>query len=41
MKLTFSEQAWEEYLYWQKTDKKLLNRINELIKAITREPFTG
>jgi toxin YoeB len=41
MKLTFSEQAWEEYLYWQKTDKKLLNRINELIKAIMREPFTG
>ena len=28
-------------MYWQKTDKKLLNRINELIKAITREPFTG
>lgn len=41
MKLIFSEQAWEEYLYWQKTDKKLLNRINELIKAIMREPFTG
>ncbi len=41
MKLTFSEQAWEEYLYWQKTDKKLLNRINELLKAIMREPFTG
>ncbi len=41
MKLIFSEQAWEEYVYWQKTDKKLLNRINELIKAITREPFTG
>jgi len=41
MKLIFSEQAWEEYLYWQKTDKKLLNRINELIKAIMRESFTG
>ena len=41
MRLIFSEHAWEEYLYWQKTDKKLLNRINELIKAIMREPFTG
>jgi len=41
MKLIFSEQAWEEYLYWQKTDKKLLNRINELIRAIMRESFTG
>ncbi|HMU88838.1 MAG TPA: Txe/YoeB family addiction module toxin [Agitococcus sp.] len=41
MKVIFSEQAWEEYLYWQKIDKKLLYRINELIKAIMREPFTG
>ena len=41
MKVIFSEQAWEEYLYWQKIDKKLLCRINELIKAIMREPFTG
>ncbi|KXS37331.1 MAG: YoeB toxin protein [Halomonadaceae bacterium T82-2] len=41
MKLTFSEQAWEEYLYWQKTDKKILRRINQLIKEIQRTPFEG
>ena len=41
MKLIFSEQAWEDYLYWQKTDKKLLRRINDLIKEITRTPHTG
>ncbi len=41
MKIIFSEHAWDEYLYWQKTDKKLLNRINELIKAIIRTPFEG
>jgi toxin YoeB len=32
MKLIFSENAWEDYLYWQKIDKKILNRINKLIK---------
>jgi len=41
MKLIFSENAWEDYLYWQKTDKKLLNRINKLIKETKREPFDG
>ena len=41
MKLIFSENAWEDYLYWQKTDKKLLNRINKLIKETKREPFEG
>ena len=41
MKLIFSEQTWEDYLYWQKFDKKLLQRINELIKEITRTPYTG
>jgi toxin YoeB len=41
MKLVFSEQAWDDYLYWQKTDKKLVQRINALIKEITREPFSG
>ncbi|MDU9047706.1 MAG: Txe/YoeB family addiction module toxin [Candidatus Electrothrix sp. Rat3] len=34
-------QAWEDYLYWQKKDKRILKRINALIKDITREPFTG
>ena len=41
MKLVFSEQAWEDYLYWQKTDKQIFKRINNLIKDITRSPFEG
>lgn len=41
MKLVFSEQAWEDYLYWQKTDKQILKRISNLIKDITRSPFEG
>jgi len=39
--LVFSEQAWEDYLYWQKTDKKLVQRINALIKEISRTPHEG
>ncbi len=41
MKLVFAENAWEDYLYWQKTDKKILGRINKLIKEIQRQPFEG
>jgi len=41
MKLIFSENAWEDYLHWQKTDKKILKRINTLIKDIQRTPFEG
>ena len=41
MKLTFSEHAWEDYLYWQQPNKNILKRINTLIKAIQREPFEG
>lgn len=41
MKLIFSGHAWEDYLYWQKTDKKTLKRINTLIREIMREPFEG
>ena len=41
MRLVFAEKAWEDYLYWQRTDKKILKRINALIKDITREPFEG
>lgn len=41
MKLIFAEKAWEDYLYWQKTDKKMLNRINILVKDIRRDPFDG
>jgi toxin YoeB len=39
--LRFSEHAWEDYLYWQENDVKLLKRINELLKGIQRQPFTG
>ncbi len=41
MKLIFSEHAWEDYLYWQRTDRKILARINNLIKEIQRTPFEG
>jgi toxin YoeB len=41
MKVTFSSAAWEHYLYWQATDKKILKRINQLIKDIKREPYEG
>jgi toxin YoeB len=41
MKLIFAEQAWEDYLHWQKNDAKLLERINTLIREIKRQPFAG
>jgi len=41
MKIVFSSQGWEDYLHWQHTDKKLLKRINDLIKEIVRTPFEG
>jgi toxin YoeB len=41
VKLIFSENAWEDYLYWQDTDRKMLKRINSLIKEIQRSPFEG
>lgn len=41
MKLIFSEHAWEDHLYWQATDRKLLARINTLIRDTQREPFSG
>ncbi|MBF0112893.1 MAG: Txe/YoeB family addiction module toxin [Desulfamplus sp.] len=41
MKLLFTEASWADYLWFQENDKKLLNRINTLIKEIKREPFDG
>ncbi|MCH2214015.1 MAG: Txe/YoeB family addiction module toxin [Flavobacteriales bacterium] len=41
MKLVFVEESWEDYLYWQKIDKKMLSRINKLIKDIARSPYQG
>ncbi|VAX18894.1 YoeB toxin protein [hydrothermal vent metagenome] len=40
MKYTFVDESWEDYLYWQKTNKKNLKRINNLLKSISREPFS-
>jgi len=39
--LSWAENAWDDYLYWQKTDKKILKRINTLIKDIKCHPFNG
>lgn len=39
--ISFREQAWKDYLYWQETDKQILKRINSLIKDIQRNPFSG
>lgn len=41
MIIAWTDLAWESYLYWQHHDKKILNRINELIKHIERDPFHG
>ncbi len=41
MNLTFAPKAWDSYLYWQKTDKAIVKRINTLIKEIQRNPFEG
>ncbi len=39
--IRFTPAAWDDYTYWQGQDKKTLKRINALIEAVTREPFTG
>lgn len=41
MELVWQTHAWEDYLYWQETDKKILFKINELIKDCLRSPFKG
>jgi toxin YoeB len=41
MLITFTKNAWEDYLYWQNTDKKVLKKINELLKDIQRNPSDG
>ena len=41
MMLVWASSAWEDYLYWQQTDKKMLKRINLLIKEISGKPFEG
>lgn len=39
MELVWQTNAWEDYCYWQKQDKKILERVNELIKDCLRSPF--
>jgi len=41
MRITFSKNAWEDYQYWQVEDKKMLKKINALIKDIQRNPLGG
>jgi toxin YoeB len=41
MDLLFTPEAWEDYLYWQSRDKKMLQKINRLLKEIARTPFEG
>lgn len=41
MIIAWTDLAWESYLYWQANDKRILKRINELIKDISRDPFQG
>jgi len=41
VKVVFDEDAWADYLYWQKTDRKVVQRINTLIGEIRRTPFEG
>jgi len=41
MRLVWEDDAWEDYLYWQTQDRKILKRVNLLIKDIRRSPFDG
>jgi toxin YoeB len=41
MSILFSSQGWEDYLSWQQTDKKVLKKLNELIKDISRDSYDG
>ena len=41
MKYIFVDESWEDYLHWQTTDKKMLKRINDLLKDIARNPYNG
>lgn len=41
MKIVFLDQAWEDYLYWQNTDKAMVKKVNSLVKEIERIPFEG
>ena len=41
MRLLWESRAWDDYLYWQEQDRKILKRVNTIIKDIQRNPFEG
>ena len=41
MRLTWLPNGWKDYLYWQDTDRRILQRVNELIRDALRNPFSG
>ena len=41
MRFIFAEEAWDDYLYWQAQDRRMVKRINDLIEATKRDPFSG
>jgi toxin YoeB len=41
MNVLFTEHGWDDYLYWQQTDRKMLSKINDLIRDIQRNPTNG
>ncbi len=41
MRLIFAPQAWEDYVYWQDTDRAILKRVNRLIDDALRHPYSG
>lgn len=41
MKILFTQEAWEDYLYWQQNDEKIVEKVNELIRNCCRDPFRG
>lgn len=41
MNIQFSSKGWEDYLYWQETDKKTLKKLQELMKDVSRSPYEG
>ena len=41
MKKIFSDRAWDDYLYWQKNDRRMPKKVNELLKDIDRNQYEG
>jgi len=41
MRIIFSSQSWEDYLWWQETDRRTLKRINALLREACRDPYRG